>query len=403
MSKLEKIILKNHLCVGCGLCESLGAEEGITMEFSDEGFLRPKLKQSISKRLDEQIFSVCPGRTLESETPESEQHLYWGPIKTSYTGYAIDTDARYAGSSGGGLSAILIHMLESGKADVVIQTTASEVNPVINATVLSTTKDAVIKSAGSRYAPAAPLVNVIQVLEQYDRVVIVGKPCDIAGVTNLLRKHPELENRVVLKLAFMCGGTPSQFGTDEILSRLDVKHDELASFRYRGEGWPGNVQALTTEGRLETMSYPVSWGEILTHKVQPRCKICADATGVFSDITFADAWYDDGGGMPSFDEQDGRSLVLARTDRGQGIVEEAVAADAIYTEGLAVEEIAKMQPYHVLRKQFVMSRLMALRCCFRPIPSYRYLRLLEAARKVGLKQNFKNFLGMIKRVLLKRA
>jgi coenzyme F420 hydrogenase subunit beta len=163
------------------------------------------------------------------------------------------------------------------------------------------------------------------------------------------------------------------------------------------------VQAETKDGRLETMSYAVSWGEILTHKVQPRCKICADATGAFSDLTFADAWYDDGGGMPSFAEQEGRSLILARTKRGGEALKAATDSGTIQTEPLAIEEVSKMQPYHVLRKQLVMSRLVARKILFRPIPSFKNLRLGEAARHVGIKINVKNFLGMVKRILTGRA
>ncbi|UTW55864.1 Coenzyme F420 hydrogenase/dehydrogenase, beta subunit C-terminal domain [Kordiimonas sp. SCSIO 12610] len=403
MSKLEHIILKNDLCVGCGLCETLGVNEGVKMGYNHKGFLRPQLGQTISKKLDDQIYKVCPGITLEADVPESEQHLYWGPVLDSFTGYAKDEAARFAGSSGGGLSAILLYYLESGQADVVIQTAASEKDPIINDAVLSNKAEEVIKAAGSRYSPAAPLSRLLPTLEKYDRIVVVGKPCDIAGLTNFLRDRTDLESKVVLKLAFMCGGTPSQSGTHEILQRLKVDHADLTSFRYRGEGWPGNVQAHTKDGRCETMSYPVSWGEILTNTVQFRCKICADATGAFSDITFADAWYDDGGGMPSFDEQAGRSLILARTDRGLQALNNAKKFGTIQTDPLAIEEVAKMQPYHVLRKQLVMSRLIALRLGFRVVPSYKKLRLREAAMQAGIKKSLKSFLGMMKRVILRKV
>ena len=403
MSKLEKIILKNDLCVGCGLCETLGVNEGVTMEFSHKGFLRPVLTQPISEKLDDQIFHVCPGITLECEVPEDDQELYWGPVQSSYTGYATDEKVRFAGSSGGGLSSILLYMLESGRADIILQTAASDDDPILNASVVSSTKDNIVRSAGSRYAPAAPLSQLLQALEKYERAVVVGKPCDIAGLTNLLRTRPDLEKKVVLKLAFMCGGTPSQFGTHEILKQLDVKHNDLESFRYRGEGWPGDVQARSKNGDVYTMSYPVSWGEILTNTVQFRCKICADATGVFSDITFADAWHDDGGGMPSFEEQEGRSLILARTHRGLDILNAAKAFGSIKVDDLDMVEVSKMQPYHVMRKQLVLSRLAAMTIFRRYTPKYKNLRLGEAMRKIGFYRNVRSFLGLIKRLYLKKA
>jgi coenzyme F420 hydrogenase subunit beta len=403
MSKLENIIIKNDLCVGCGLCETLGVNEGVAMEYSHKGFLRPVLQKEISKSLDEEIFKVCPGINLECKIPKEEQHPYWGPVKDSFTGYAADEKVRFAGSSGGGLSSILLYMLESGKADIVLQTAASGADPIVNASVLSSTKDNIINSAGSRYAPAAPLSQLLQTIEQYERTVVVGKPCDIAGLTNLLRTRPDLEKKVVLKLAFMCGGTPSQLGTHEILNQLEVERDDLESFRYRGEGWPGDVQARTKDGQSASMSYPVSWGDILAKTVQFRCKICADATGVFADITFADAWYDDGDGMPSFEEQEGRSLILARTPHGLDILNAAKTFGSINVDDLDIDEVGKMQPYHIMRKQLVLSRLAAMKVFGRHTPKYKNLRLAEAMRKISFYRNFRSFLGLIRRLYLNKA
>ena len=63
----------------------------------------------------------------------------------------------------------------------------------------------------------------------------------------------------------------------------------------RGDGWPGSVTAVTASGKVAHMSYADSWGDILSHHVQFRCKVCPDGTGAFSDISCGTVWitYDD--------------------------------------------------------------------------------------------------------------
>src|SRR3546814_12796145 len=87
----------------------------------------------------------------------------------------------------------------------------------------------------------------------------------------------------------------------------------LSEFRYRGNGWPGQAVARTTDGRAGEMSYERSWGDHLSREVQFRCKICPDAVGGTADIACADAWYGGEGGYPQFEEQDGRSLIMVRS------------------------------------------------------------------------------------------
>ena len=90
----------------------------------------------------------------------------------------------------------------------------------------------------------------------------------------------------------------------------------MASFRYRGDGWPGFATVRLKDGREARMSYAESWGGILTNYVQFRCRISPDGTGGFADIACGDAWYADAKGYPLFEEAEGRSLIVSRTRQG---------------------------------------------------------------------------------------
>jgi coenzyme F420 hydrogenase subunit beta len=212
------------------------------------------------------------------------------------------------------------------------------------------------------------------------------------------RHDPRVDQLVVAMIAFMCGGVPSARGVELLVRKMGADPADVRAFRYRGNGWPGRATALTGDGREHSLSYHESWGGVLSKHVQLRCKICADGVGMSADLVCADAWYGDNKGYPSFEEQDGRSLVLGRTPRGQALIDAAVASGHLQTEPLDGREIDRMQPYQMRRTRLTLSRLMAMRLSLRAATSYRGGSLLRFARRAGFGANLKSFLGTLARV-----
>ncbi|WP_416908773.1 MAG: Coenzyme F420 hydrogenase/dehydrogenase, beta subunit C-terminal domain [Polymorphobacter sp.] len=204
-------------------------------------------------------------------------------------------------------------------------------------------------------------------------------------------------------LAFFCAGVPAETGARRILDHLGVSEGEVAAFRYRGDGWPGRATATLRDGSSRDMSYADSWGSILSKHVQFRCKICADAVGAAADIVCADAWDSDARGYPSFEEQQGRSLIMARTPAGQALLDQARAAGRIATSPLALEAIQRMQPHQARRKQQVSARLAALALARRPRPVYLGLGVKAAARREPLIGRLRSFAGLLRRLLQGRT
>ena len=97
----------------------------------------------------------------------------------------------------------------------------------------------------------------------------------------------------------------------------NVSAPGTTAFRYRGNGWPGQATATLRDGNTRSMSYHDSWGKILSHHVQHRCKVCADGTGTAADLVCADAWVSDERGYPVFEERDGVSLIVTRNAKGE--------------------------------------------------------------------------------------
>ena len=112
------------------------------------------------------------------------------------------------------------------------------------------------------------------------------------------------------------------------------------------------------------------------------------------DIACGDAWYTDDKGYPLFEEAEGRSLIVSRTQIGEELVRRAIEAGYIVAQSLDPAEIVKMQPAQARRKQMVLSRLAAMALFAPVVPRFAGLQLWNAARTASLRQNLRSFLGM---------
>jgi len=360
------------------------------------GYLRPQIKGQLSADAERAISLTCPGVGVEHERGGENYDVNWGPLLAVKAGHATDREVRRMGSSGGVISALCIYLLESKAVDFIAQIAVSTSNPIANEVQISRSREDVIRAAGSRYAPSAPLRAIRELLSTGERFAFVGKPCDVAALRAYLRINPGAKAQIPFLLSFMCAGIPSENATRDVVRAMGGDPTELFSFRYRGDGWPGMAKATQTDGATFEMDYNGSWGNILGKQLQFRCKVCADGTGEFADIVCADAWYGKDG-YPDFTERAGRSLVLARTKAGVGLVEHALADTAIVLEALPAADIARMQPYQLNRKQLAAARSLATLLAMGRTTRYKRLRLLRAGARAGLLDLVRNAWGTYKR------
>ncbi|MDJ0979375.1 MAG: Coenzyme F420 hydrogenase/dehydrogenase, beta subunit C-terminal domain [Erythrobacter sp.] len=401
-------IKSNGLCSGCGLCAGIRGhhKSAICMEVSDKGFHRPVATDRICETDLRLINQVCPGLNIEHDSPRQAEDYdpIWGPLLKARLGWSTDQALRRNASSGGALSAILLHLLESGEIDYVLQTAASSQLPLRNALVTSTGREDVYEAAGSRYAPSSPLEDIEACLSAPGRFAFVGKPCDVAGLRRLSKFVPSVDQKIPIMIAFMCAGVPSYRGTSAVLKQMGVADEsDVVSFRFRGDGWPGFATAVLSDGSERRLDYNSSWGAILNRHLQFRCKICPDGTGEFADITCADGWYLDEAGRPVFDEREGRSVILTRTEKGEACVLRAISSGHVQAEQVDLATLKAMQPFQARRKGHVLPRLAAMALVGRKLPRFRGLALRYSLKGLRAKEIVRSFGGTLRRLLTNRS
>ena len=230
-----------------------------------------------------------------------------------------------------------------------------------------------------------------------EKYLFIGKPCDVGAVRQMQQHNPKLRDNIPYVVSFMCAGTPSLIGTEQVLEKLGVERAQVSTFRYRGDGWPGLAKATLENGEERSMTYNDSWGKVLNRHLQTRCKICPDGIGEFADIVCADGWEGDEKGYPSFAEREGSSLILVRSAKGLTLLRNAEALGVVKAEAFDKSGIAAIQPFQFYRRTTIAPRLLAMRLLMLKTPSYKGFELTRGMKEIGLYQCFKAFTGLLVR------
>jgi spermidine/putrescine transport system permease protein len=383
------------LCTGCGLCAGL-APETVKLTMTQDGFLRPRPVQAYDRSEEDRLLRLCPGNHLHvggGDAPHIDEA--WGPYHRLLKGHATDEEMRFRASSGGTISAIANFLLQTKQVDFILHVAADTDAPLRARIQTSRDRAAIVEGASARYGPAAPLETIGDLLALDLPFAVIGKPCDIAGIRNLMREDERAARLIRLVVAFFCAGVSSLRISESIVGKYGLQPDDLKTLRYRGHGCPGATHIEAKDGRVFRQTYDETWSEELNQEIQFRCKICPDGTGEQADIACGDAWIGVDG--YAFAEHDGWNSIISRTEKGDRLLREMEAAGSVVTAPITAGDLGRMQPHQVERKQAILGRMAGLALRGQPRPRYRGFRLLANAWS-GRQMMWSSLTGTYRRV-----
>ena len=373
-------IVKNGLCIGCGLCQSIAGKDNIEISMSDKGRLEPKELNKIQSETFNKILNTCPGVIVEGLPKEqvnkdAKHNLVWGYYLSLFYAWSTDDKIRFESSTGGLLNGLSLYLLESKKVKFILHTVTDPEKPMRSVSKLSYNKEELLNSNScSRYGPASPLDKFNETLNLNEPFAFVGKPCDISAIRQLSKSDERVNKLCKYLLTLVCGGSTEFTKSQDFIESFKVKEDELSIFRYRGFGNPGRMYIKTKDGREHDREYNSFWGEESTWRVHFRCKICPDAIGESSDIAALDTWR---GGSPK-GEDEGFNAAIVRTKKGLELLNEAIEAGYIKMgDQLEIKDIDDFQPHQVNKKKAVYARHEGMRKQNIPTVKTNGLRIKE--------------------------
>lgn len=256
----------------------------------------PKIKESslgnirfISEEIDKAAAKPKKVKPLDVNDPEK----YIGKHIACRMGYATDENIRKNAASGGMVTALLCHLLETKQIDGA-WVTRSEIKDgkLSYKTFIATTKEELMESSSSVYM-YMPLLKHVDMLREFKgRLAVVLVSCQMRAFSAMLEKDPALKEKIVLKIGLYCSGSHTEGATLLPLKKKKISLDGAKRLYYRRGHWRGTSAVLYADGSEKTLSYTKT---ICAYKnayffSRESCMVCQDHYCSEADISFGDIW-----------------------------------------------------------------------------------------------------------------
>lgn len=301
-------------CCGCSACAQRCPKQCISMTEDDEGFLYPHVDGN--KCID---CHLC-----EKVCPVINQDEARNPLNV-YAANNPDYNIRKESSSGGVFTMLAENTIEHG--GVVFGACWNDDWEVIHD--YTDTKNGIAKFRGSKYLQSKIGDNYLkaeQFLKAGKLVLFSGTPCQIAGLTNFLRK----EYANLLKVECVCHSVPSpglwSLYLSQLLESQRRKRSEILAIKFRDKitGWKGYSCSIAyTDGVVSVENREDNlWmrGFLADLYNRPSCSQCPAKGHSYADIVLGDLW-----GIselaPEIDDDKGMCLVISNTTKGDSVLD----------------------------------------------------------------------------------
>ena len=365
----------------------------------EQGY-RPERNGVPSACPEAELLAACPGAGSVLTEPSRGEGITSattaanGPTLEIWEGHATDHDLRFAGASGGALSALAAYCIEKGGMEGVLHVGADPNDPLRNRTVFSRTREELKANTGSRYAPASVCEGIDMIDRSDGPCVFIGQPSEVTALRKIQALRPALESKVGVALSFFCAGSPPVQGTLDLLRENGIDPAEVTQLRYRGRGWPGNF-AVWVKGQSDPvleMTYAESWAFLQRYRPW-SVQIWPDGSGEHADITCGDPWH-----RAVEPGEAGSSLVIARTETGRRIIRQALEAGYLELKPLSQEKLIASQRNLITKKGSVWGRLQTMWLMGIPTPRHRGYSLFRIWCRLSLRDKGASFVGTARRI-----
>lgn len=304
-------------CSGCGSCVNVCPQGAVSLVNGSLGAVLSHVDQSLCVDCGLCV-KVCPVRTpVPLRVPTH-----------SYASYAKDGADRAASASGGASAMFVNSVLEEG--GVAYGCAQREDCNIGHIRVSDISEAGLLKGSKYVYGNVADIYSsVLNDLKEQRKVFFTGLPCQVAGLVNLVARHPGLD-RLLFTADLCCHGAPSLPLLKEHVRYLGLSsRADKAVFREKTSSGISYLLALyDSDGkrlyrRSSRKDYYMT-GFVSGMFMRENCFNCPYARKErCSDITFADHWAMGRSDDPQMSYAKGISTILVNTPKGKSLLESA--------------------------------------------------------------------------------
>ena len=343
-SRLQQRVIHPGICTGCGACVALAPEGSAKMSLTPHGLI-PEFTPNTE--LPELAWTACPGKGVDYPKLYQQHHgslpTDWrvGHIDRLWTGHASDPAIRRAGASGGTTTAVLIHLLESGRIDAAILAKQGTPTPEQASWFIATTREDILSCVQSVYVPVA-MLDCLPHLDPGKRYAITLVPEQSAALRVLQHAGHPPAKLIDWVLGPYTGTALDPKAIRSLLRANKVANDDpITSLKWRAGEWPGYLEVLTASGR-EIRSKKVYYNFLIPFYVTQTSLQSMDFANEFTDLSVGDAW------SPKFESLgQGFSVIASRTQRMTDVITEMTDAGQLTIEQADVLEASAMHGHMI--------------------------------------------------------
>jgi len=260
-------------------------------------------------------------------------------LEEMYEVVTKDEEIKAVCQDGGAVTSLLAYALDEGIVEGCITVALGDKDwkPEVR---VAMDRSSLIKTAGTKYTPAATLTGVADAILNYDlwSVALVGTPCQMSSYERMLTVGRDTHNahnfssHIRLRIGLFCLGsyTYEKLITDFLAAKHGININEITKMQISE-----NVLHVYAGAEAEEL-LSAELSEIEDYK-RAGCRVCEDFAALFSDISVGN------NGTP-----EGRSSVIVRTDFGKDVFEGALERG--YIEAKPIEP-SGAELIHRLMKQ----------------------------------------------------
>lgn len=373
-------VIKPGNCLHCGACAGLLPKKVRFVE-TPRGPLPEQttaFTQSDTTPL-RQAWAVCPGRGVPYSSLfkhlKRSPHPLLGPYRDIYVGHSGNKTIRKKGASGGTLSTVLIHLLETKriKAAIVLQQGLQQ--PELATPTLARSAKEVLAASQSVYA-VTPMLTILADLDpKGGPYAFVGLPEQVAA----LRMLQAAGNKRALAIKYILGpytGTNMYHGAVRAFLRGQGVANDVAIKRlqWRAGDWPGHLQIDTKDGQT-FKAEKFYYNYLIPFFISRNCQIIPDFANELTDLSVGDAW------APTYERQGGgHAVIVPRSSEMANVIEEMAAQGKLTLDPVSLEKALSMHGHMLdFKKRGTFIRLNWQAKLGKPVPQYDYY-----ARHIGL-------------------
>lgn len=338
-------IVKNNLCVGCGLC--ISESKTSKMKWDENGFLVPDLDHSFT----EKAVKVCPSNPFPDKEVGDEDVIAEqvfanasnfdfeiGRFESTYIGYSHAY--RNTSSSGGIATFIFEQLLLKGIVDHLF--IVKEIDGSYGYQWFNTVEQ-ISNISKTRYIP----VTLEQLFKEIDakqgKVAVSGVGCFIKAIRLKQHYYPIYKEKIPFLIGIICGGLKSNFFTQYLAQHTGIigayKKQEYRIKDEKSTAINYSFGAFNDANEFFQVKMPTlgdMWGTGFFKA--NACDFCDDVTTELADISLGDAW------LPEYMKDGlGNSIIITRSK----------LADQLVLAGMDNKELAASP---VSKKKVILSQ-----------------------------------------------